>query len=489
MWADEVNDQSYSFDNFLPYLQKSVHYTPPNQTLYTNSSNNQTASAFSPTGGPLQVSFSNQVDPFGTWIQRGFIQAGMQETEGFNTGQLIGSGYATLTVNPMNAHRSSSESSFLQTALQNGTAPIIYQNTLAQQIIFSANKTATGVLVTTAGTFGTPSVNFKLSARREVILSAGAFQSPQLLMVSGIGPCSQLAQHSIPCIQDLPGVGKNMWDHPIYGASHRVNVNTASASVNNASLAALFVQRYQTTASGPLSVFGAGYYGWEKLPEPFRSNLSSAALTALASFPADWPELEWLPVTAYNGYNLNKQTADPHDGSNYATLNTALVAPLSRGTVSLASASMSVLPIIDPGWLTDPTDIALALAAFKRQRQIWSVLVQLGVADPVEVLPGANVTTDAQILDFIRNSMTTVYHASCTCKMGNTTDPLAVVDSQARVFGVNGLRVVDASAMPLLPPGHPQATIYALAEKIAHEILVGIGKVGAGAGPVGSGTR
>jgi choline dehydrogenase len=217
---------------------------------------------------------------------------------------------------------------------------------------------------------------------------------------------------------------------------------------------------------------GPGYYGWEKLPEPYCSNLSQASLTALFSnFPPDWPEIEWLPVSAYIGNNENKQTADPRDGSNYATSSNAIISPLSRSTVSLQGPEMTTPPVIDPAWITHPADKELAIQGFKRQRQVWEVLVDLGIADPVEAFPGANVTTDADILDSIGKSMTTVYHASCTCKTGKQDDPLAVLDSAARVYGVKNLRVVDASSFPFPVLGHPQSTIYALAEKIADEIL------------------
>ncbi|KAJ9360041.1 CAZyme family AA3 [Paecilomyces variotii] len=472
-WADEVDDQSYTFDNLLPYYKKSCHYTGPNQALYYNSSNTQDPDAFSSSGGPLEVSFSNFVDPFGTWARKAFINVGMKQIDGFNSGKLLGSAYATLTIKPENAHRSTSESSFLQEALNAGANINVYKNTMAQKILFDFNKTATGVHVMTAGTFGTPSVNFTISARKEVIVSAGAFQSPQLLMVSGIGPCNNLSEFGISCISDLPGVGQNMQDHPIFGIAHRVGVNTASASINNKTLAAQSVQLYLNNATGPLSIFGPGYYGWEKLPQPYRSYMSNSSIKALSTFPADWPEIEWLPVAAYNGYNLNKQTADPHDGHNYATVNTALVAPLSRGTVTLAGPDMNTPPIIDPKWLSHPADLDLAVQSFKRQRQVWDELAKLGIADPEEAFPGSNYTTDAQIKDIIGQSMTTVYHASCTCKMGSKNDTNAVLDSSARVYGVQNLRVVDASSFPFLPPGHPQSLIYALAEKIAEDILSG----------------
>jgi len=138
----------------------------------------------------------------------------------------------------------------------------------------------------------------------------------------------------------------------VYGTIHAVHVNTASAGVNNATLANQLIQTYLSTAGGPTGIFGPDYYGFEKLPEPYRSNLSNETLAELAKFPADWPEIEWLPNGAYNGYEFNKQTADPKDGKNYATLLIALTAPVSRGTVKLQSADMWHLPIVDPAWYT-----------------------------------------------------------------------------------------------------------------------------------------
>jgi choline dehydrogenase len=126
--------------------------------------------------------------------------------------------------------------------------------------------------------------------------------------------------------------------------------------------------------------------------------------------------------------------------------------------------------VINPNWLTAPEDVDVAIVGFKRTREIWS---HINVTIGPEYLPGANVTTDAQILDYIRDAAFTLYHASASCKMGRKNDTMAVVDPQARVYGVKGLRVVDASAFPFLPPGHPQATVYMLAEKIAEDIKRG----------------
>lgn len=150
------------------------------------------------------------------------------------------------------------------------------------------------------------------------------------------------------------------------------------------------------------------------------------------------------------------------------------MAPRSRGSVTIASADTKDLPLIDPNWLTDATDQSVAVAGYKRARQAFATsAMQAGLADPVEYFPGPAVASDAQILNTIRDTLHTVWHASCTCRMGKVDDPNAVVDSKARVIGVQGLRVVDASSFAILPPGHPQSTVYALAEKIADGILKG----------------
>ncbi|KAI7493953.1 alcohol oxidase [Hortaea werneckii] len=439
-WADLVGDQSWTWDNLLPYYKKSVHYTPFNESMYTNSSNPQDPEAFLPEGGPLKVSYFNAVDPFGTWIRRAFAVVGLPQIDGLSSGHLLGAAYAPFTIDPKTGYRSSSESAYLQSALNDRLAPVTYHSTLATEILFNSGK-AIGVKALTAGTYGTPGKNYTLSARKEVILSAGTFQSPQLLMVSGIGNCTELADLGINCKVNLPGVGQNMWDHPIFGSTHAVNVNTASTSLNNATLAAVLKQVYLESGGGPLSTFGPGYYGWEKLPKGYRKNLSNSSVAALES--------------------------------NYATLAAALVAPLSRGNVKLASPYMWDLPLVDPAWLTNEADMELAVQAFCRGRQIWQVLVDMGVANQEEAYPGLNVSTDAEIRDYIAYSLSTVYHAACTCKMGKRSDTMAVVDSKACVYGVQGLRVVDASAFPILPPGHPQSTIYAFAEKIAQSIITG----------------
>ncbi|CAI4215736.1 unnamed protein product [Parascedosporium putredinis] len=127
-------------------------------------------------------------------------------------------------------------------------------------------------------------------------------------------------------------------------------------------------------------------------------------------------------------------------------------------------------PIIDLGWLSDPADAEVAVAIFKRARAAWETSSLGSIKATPELVPGAAVSTDEDILNYIKGGARPIWHASGTCKMGKADDELAVVDSKARVYGVEGLRVVDASVLPIIMPGHPMGTLYMLAEKIAAEI-------------------
>ena len=172
----------------------------------------------------------------------------------------------------------------------------------------------------------------------------------------------------------------------------------------------------------------------------------------LSTFPADWPDLEHVVL----GFN---PVASLAVDKNYGTLQPAIITPLSRGSIGLSSASADDAPLINVGWLSSPTDLETAIIGIKRAREFWASEVMQSVVIGEEAVPGRNVSTDKQIGDWCKRNVQTVYHASCTCKMGRANDTMAVTDSRARVFGVKGLRVVDASTFPLLPPGHPQSTI------------------------------
>lgn len=463
-WADLTGDDGYMFDNFLPFFMKSAQFHPPtNQTSrLPNTTTLYNQSVFSADGGPLQVGYPAWVNPISSWIGLGLTALGLQQLPGLADGNILGWGYTAFTQDPKTQTRSSSEASYLREALRKTTKLVVYKNTLAKSVLFDSQKQATGVLVNSGG------VTYQINATKEVILSAGAFRSPQLLMVSGIGPKETLEAMNIPVLADLSGVGQNMWDHIAFSPAYAVDLTTHS-HLASTSFAAEQTVEYIVNRTGILTNCGGDILGFAKLPLGSISNATRAALDAL---PSDWPDFEHLFLDGYFGY-ANGSSDAPSDGRNYVSSSTALTKPFSRGNVTIKSNDTSDNPIVSPNWLLDPRDQEVAVAAFKQARAVFTTDVTKDIVIGAEAFPGLNISSNAQILSLIQQSAAASYHASATCAMGMVNDSMAVLDSKARVFGVQGLRVVDASAFPVLPPGHPSSTIYALAEKIANDILQG----------------
>ncbi|KAL5336499.1 hypothetical protein BJX70DRAFT_279496 [Aspergillus crustosus] len=459
-WADITNDASWEWDEVLPYFKKSCTVTKPDTSKRNeNASVTYNTDAFdNGLKGPLKVSWPNFGSPFSTHVEAGLEGIGIAPGQDMNSGYLNGSAWAATTIDPKDETRSSSKTSFLDQLLLKLNFKL-YAHTLAKKINVSGTK-ATSVKVETLG------ISYTLTAKKEIIVSAGAFQSPQLLMVSGIGPKSTLQNLGIKVIKDLPGVGQNLWDHALFGVVNRVNVVTASRLVTDTAAAVDAMVQY-ALKKGPLTAPGFGVLGWEKLPADVRKGFTNNTLKALDKFPGDWPEVEYLGLDGILDGWHSADDQDLGDGFNYGTIATALVAPLSRGTVSISSADTEDAPLIDLGYLTHPADQEVAVAALKRARQAFNAS---GIAIGDEHRPGPEIQRDEEILDFIRSTIVPVWHASGTCAMGDSSDPNAVVDSNAKVIGVQNLRVVDASIFPTLPPGHPQSSCYMVAEKIAAAI-------------------
>jgi choline dehydrogenase len=241
--------------------------------------------------------------------------------------------------------------------------------------------------------------------------------------------------------------------------THKVRVESSTALDSPAKNDAA-IRAFLTDGTGPLASTAIDVLAWEKVP---RRLLSNKTATALSKAPDDWPDLEFLANSIYPGI--------PPDGDDYASLTVVLVNTVSRGTISISSSSMLDQPVINIAFLTDVRDQEIAIAAIRRAREILAHTSLRPVILGPEVAPGSQAITDAQILKYIQASGRTISHASGTCKMGKKEDKMAVVDASGQVFGVTRLRVVDVSAMPFLPPGHPMATVYALAEKIAEHVL------------------
>lgn len=463
MWADKVGDASYEFANFLPYFEKSITFTPGSTTLrLANATTTYSTTTLEHGTGPLHLTFANWVYAFPTWAAKALTATlGIPlRAEGLQDGGLLGHAYTMYTVDPATQLRSSSETAFLRPSLDAGDPDYyVYPLTLARRVLFDDDRRATGVLVQTA------TANYTLSARKEVVLAAGVIGSPQLLQVSGVGPADLVAALGVPLVADRPGVGQNFQDQILFGVTHAVDALTASAYSSQPGYAAAQADLFNSAAAGPLTSVGADMTAWEKLPPADRNgSLSPATQAALAAYPPDWPELEYIVFSGYGGNGSTFTASDPGDGRQYATMTVVLTAPLSRGNVTATSPDAAVPPAIDPAYLTAAGDIEVAVAGFKRARRFWAsdaldgfVVGGGGVDD--EAYPGAQVVSDEEIASAIRGGFQTIYHGSCTCAMGPEDDDMAVVDAQARVYGVQGLRVVDASAFPLLPPGHPQSTV------------------------------
>ncbi|KAL3455960.1 hypothetical protein BJX64DRAFT_294569 [Aspergillus heterothallicus] len=199
------------------------------------------------------------------------------------------------------------------------------------------------------------------------------------------------------------------------------------------------------TSKGPLASSASDFLAWEKIPYPLRRHFSEETLEVLSQFPVDWPEVEYISAPGFIGNVSNLKADQPDDGYHYASIIGVLIASTSHQEV--------------------------VVAMFKRMREVFASEAMGPVLLGDEYLPRLQVQTDEEKLEYIREIVMTLWHPSRTCKMGTSDDPDVVVDSRCRVFEVNRPRVVDASAIPFLPPGHPQSTCYMLTEKIAHDIL------------------
>ncbi|KAL2350321.1 oxidoreductase [Cryomyces antarcticus] len=430
IWASRVGDDSYSFSGLQSYFQKSVKYSDGNLQYRAANATVPTpgSGCYSAAGGPLEIGISNWADPVSSYAGDAWKELGLSQLNDLTSGSLIGNQYSPASIKAADQTRSTSKSSFLQYALDSGRNNIfLFKTTMAKRITFDGTK-AKSVIASTGGT------TFELRAKKEIILSAGVFQSPQLLMVSGVGPKATLDKFNIPVVKNLPGVGQNMQDHLFFAMVYKMNVITG-ASMLDPTFATAAEAEYNNHHTGILTNTGADYFAWEKVPSSF--NLSSAARSDLASFPADWPNYEVviadLPFAPGANYGqgigmLNSQTA--------------------RGSITISSTDTADSPLINTQTLATATDREVAVAA-------------------VKLIPGPNVATDDQILTWLLANAGPGYHASCTCIMGKSSDPMAVVDTSFKVFGLSGLRVVDTSSFALLPPGHPLALVYALAEKAA----------------------
>ncbi|OHW94724.1 glucose-methanol-choline oxidoreductase [Colletotrichum incanum] len=479
-WAALVNDPSYTYENMLQYYSKTMDFSAQEKESRLANATVRYNSVNVAKGGGLDVTYPAYAQSWSTWVSKGLAAIGVPEVESFINGNLLGHSWQLGTIREADSVRSSSETAYLRPIMSRPNLSVFHY-TMAERILFD-NKTATGVEYTSTAS----NCSGTISAAKEVILTAGAFQSPQLLQVSGVGPKDLLSKYGIPVVADVPAVGQGMRDHMTIFASYQVNVLTSSA-LEGADYLAKAINDFNTNGQGPLASPGGDLIGGEKIPDELRKGFANETVEYLSTYPADWPEVLY---DVYPG-GVTEATA----GDNYATLQATLVVPHSRGTVKIQSAKMSDAPIINPNWLTENSDMDVLVAGFKRVRQALETSAMAPVLIGQELFPGSTIKSDEEIRTYIAQASSPIYHAFATNKMGNGTDADAVVDSRGRVVGVSrrelssflffrftetgtpantdkcAVRVIDSSSFPFLPPGPaPQVQVYALAEKLADDI-------------------
>jgi choline dehydrogenase len=287
-----------------------------------------------------------------------------------------------------------------------------------------------------------------LTAATEVILAAGTVNSPQLLLLSGIGPALHLQRHGIALARELAGVGANLQDHPTVSiAMHNPSAESYALSWRSAGRVALAPFNYLFGRRGMLA-----------------SNAAEAGGFIRSTAGLDRPDVQY---TFMVGMKDNPRTLPRQHGY---FLHMAVLRAATRGTLELASSDPTTRPVLRPNFLEDPADVRTLMRALREARRIVGMPALQRVSG-TELSPGPAMHDDAACEAFIRSKLATTYHPAGTCKMGPATDLLAVVDAQLRVHGVEGLRVADASIMPNLIGGNTSAPAMMIGERAAHFIL------------------
>jgi choline dehydrogenase-like flavoprotein len=367
------------------------------------------------------------------------VEAGIPRVSDFNTGSNEGISY--FHVNQKSGRRWSTARGFLKPALSRLNLKV-ETKAHATRILFEG-KRAIGVEILQNGT------SRRILARKEVVLSAGAIASPQLLQLSGIGDGEFLQQHGIEVFHHLPGVGENLQDHlqlrPVYKVHGVRTLNEDYRSLFKKGQMAL---EYALFRKGPLTM----------------------APSQLGAFTRSSPEYATPNLQFHiQPLSLDKFGDDPHPFPAF-TASVCNLRPTSRGSVRIRSAQSGDAPFIRPNYLSTLEDQRVAVDALRLVRHIVS-MPALRKYRPEEYKPGAQLTTDDELLNGARDIGTTIFHPVGTAKMGTASDPMAVTDARLRVRGIEGLRVIDASIMPTITSGNTNSPTLMIAERGAAMIL------------------
>jgi choline dehydrogenase len=415
----QLGNTGWSFDDVLPYFRRSEHQT-------------RGADAFHGTGGPLCVSDVEHHPICEAFIESA-VTLGFPKNDDFNGAGQEGVGWHQTTTR--NGRRCSTAVGYLRPAMSRANLRVV-TDALAEKVLFDRRR-ATGVA------FRQDGVLRNARARREIVLCGGAINSPQLLLLSGVGPAAHLAETGIAVVRDLPGVGQSLQDHysaPIKLKS-RLPITVNDLMLSNVRKLKVGLQYYMFH-NGPLAMIS-----------------SPAAL-----FARTRPELASPDIKcSVSPFSADRPQDGLHPWSGFTTIVYQL-RPESRGEIKLKTPHAGDPPAVHPNYLSTETDQRTIVEGLKLLRRLLAS-PQLQRFVESEMLPGREVGSDAQLLDYARRRGGTVYHPTSTCKMG--VDGLAVVDPQLRVVGLEALRIADASVMPTVVSGNTNAATIMIGEKLA----------------------
>jgi len=417
---DEWGVPGWSWADLMPYFLRSED-------------NERGASRWHGAGGPLPVSEGRSRNPMASAFVEAGVQAGLARNEDFNGDEQDGVGLYQVT--QRGGMRASAAVAYLHPVAERANLTIM-PYMLVHKVLFDGTR-AVGVQASQLGQLQ------ELRAEREVIVCGGAYNSPQLLMLSGIGPAEHLTMREIEVLLDQPAVGENLSDHAgAYGVWTTPEEVSLLRSLEPEALA-----EYEATQTGP-----------------FASNLAEAGGFARVGADAQAPDIQFhfAPVQI-----IDEGMSDPE--AHGCLVSPCLLTPHSRGNVRLASKDPTAKPIVHHAFYSDGDDMQRMLAGMRLTLEICA---QPALAPYcAEPCIGADGDSDEAIRDLVARTTYSVYHPVGTCRMG--TDGEAVVDAELRVNGVEGLRVVDASVMPMVPRGNTNAPVIAVAERAADVILHG----------------
>ncbi len=426
-WA-ALGNPGWSYADLLPLFKRCEH-------------NEQFADEYHGQGGPLNVTYQRFQSPINDLFLEAAALLGIPHNPDYNGATQEGAFLYQVT--HKNGERCSAAKAYLTPNL---SRPNLHVKTRAvtAKVNFE-NRRATGVSYYHGGELK------QVRARREVILCGGSFGSPQLLQLSGIGAADELQQFGIPVVHNLPGVGKNLQDHLDYVQAWHVPSDTASFGISLRGAAK----------------FAAAMWEWKRKRSGMMSSAYATAGAFLRSSPeVALPDLQLVFVIAIVDDHARKL----HVGHGISC-HVDVLRPHSRGSVGLHSRDARDAPKIDPGFLSDERDLQLLLKGGQIQQRIIE-------SAPFDAIRGKMIypvrRDDVAAMEHdIRTRADTQYHPSGTCKMGPDSDPLAVVDAQLRVKGIEGLRVADVSIFPTLIGGNTNATALVVGEKVSEMIRAG----------------